>query len=60
MPGGVGLCPAIVIAESKDSIMFADYLRGAMRQAKYEIVQDDGCFYGENHGFRAYEPSRVV
>ena len=32
--------------------MFADYLRGAMRQAKYEILQDDGSFYGEIPGFQ--------
>ena len=31
--------------------MFADYLKGAMRQAKYEILPDDGAFYGEIPGF---------
>ena len=31
--------------------MFADYIRGAMRQAKYEILPDEGTFYGEIPGF---------
>jgi len=31
--------------------MFADYVRGAMRQAKYEILPDDGTFCGEVPGF---------
>jgi predicted RNase H-like HicB family nuclease len=31
--------------------MFADDVRGAMRQAKYEILPDDGTFYGEIPGF---------
>ena len=31
--------------------MLADYLRGAMRQAKYEILPEDGAFYAEIPGF---------
>ncbi len=28
-------------------IMLTSYIRAAMRQARYEIVEDDGSFYGE-------------
>jgi len=28
-----------------------NYIRAAMRRAKYEILQDDGTFYGEIPGF---------
>jgi len=31
--------------------VLTDYLRGALRQAKYEILADDGQFYGEIPGF---------
>ncbi|MDQ7053117.1 MAG: type II toxin-antitoxin system HicB family antitoxin [candidate division KSB1 bacterium] len=31
--------------------MITKYIRGAMRRAKYEILPDDGTFYGEIHGF---------
>jgi predicted RNase H-like HicB family nuclease len=31
--------------------MLTDYMRAAMRQAHYEILQDDGTFYGEIPGF---------
>lgn len=31
--------------------MLTDYIRAAMRQAKYEILPDDGTFYGEIPGF---------
>ena len=27
--------------------MLASYIRAAMRQARYEIIEDDGSFYGE-------------
>ena len=27
--------------------MLTSYIRAAMRQARYEIVEDDGSFYGE-------------
>ena len=27
--------------------MLTSYLRAAMRQARYEFVEDDGSFYGE-------------
>ncbi len=32
--------------------MIRDYIRAAMRQAKYEILPDDGTFYGEIPGFQ--------
>ena len=32
--------------------MLMDYIRAAMRQAKYEILQDDGTFYGEIPGLQ--------
>ncbi len=31
--------------------MLTSYIRAAMRRAKYEILQDDGTFYGEIPGF---------
>ena len=31
--------------------MLTDYVRGAMRQARYEILPEDGTFYGEIPGF---------
>ncbi len=31
--------------------MLTDYLRAAMRRARYEILSDDGSFYGEIPGF---------
>jgi predicted RNase H-like HicB family nuclease len=31
--------------------MLANYIRAAMRQARYEILPDDGTFYGEIPGF---------
>jgi predicted RNase H-like HicB family nuclease len=31
--------------------MLTDYIRVSMRQAKYEILSDDGTFYGEIPGF---------
>ena len=31
--------------------MLTNYIRGAMHQAKYEILSDDGSFYGEIPGF---------
>ena len=31
--------------------MLTDYIRGAMRKARYEILPDDGTFYGEIPGF---------
>ncbi len=31
--------------------MLTDYIRGAMRQARYEILADDASFYGEIPGF---------
>lgn len=27
--------------------MLSDFIRAAMREAKYEILEDDGTFYGE-------------
>jgi len=31
--------------------MLTDYLHAAMRQARYEVLSDDGSFYGEIPGF---------
>jgi predicted RNase H-like HicB family nuclease len=31
--------------------MLTKYLQAAMRQAKYEILSDDGTYYGEIPGF---------
>lgn len=31
--------------------MLTSYIRAAMRKAKYEILADDGTFYGEIQGF---------
>ncbi|MGH9900658.1 MAG: type II toxin-antitoxin system HicB family antitoxin [Pyrinomonadaceae bacterium] len=31
--------------------MLLEYISAAMRQAKYEILPDDGTFYGEIPGF---------
>jgi len=31
--------------------MLTDYIRAAMRRARYEILPDDGTFYGEIPGF---------
>jgi predicted RNase H-like HicB family nuclease len=31
--------------------MLTDYIRAAMRKARYEILLDDGTFYGEIPGF---------
>jgi predicted RNase H-like HicB family nuclease len=31
--------------------MLTNYIRAAMRQARYEILPDDGTFYGEIPGF---------
>ncbi len=31
--------------------MLTDYIRAAMRKASYEILPDDGTFYGEIPGF---------
>jgi predicted RNase H-like HicB family nuclease len=32
--------------------MLTDYIRAAMRKAKYEILADDGTYYGEIPGFQ--------
>ncbi len=32
--------------------MLRDYLSAAMRKAKYEIIPDDGTYYGEIPGFK--------
>ena len=31
--------------------MLTEYIRAAMRLARYEILEDDGTFYGEIPGF---------
>ncbi len=32
--------------------MLIKYIQSALRQAKYEIIEDDGTFYGEIPGFQ--------
>ena len=32
--------------------MLNNYIQAAMREAKYEILEDDGSFYGEIPGFQ--------
>lgn len=32
--------------------MLTNYINAALRQAKYEILSDDGSFYGEIPGFQ--------
>lgn len=32
--------------------MLVKYIQSALRQAKYEILEDDGTFYGEIPGFQ--------
>jgi hypothetical protein len=31
--------------------MFSEYVHAAMRHAKYEIIEDDGTFYGHIEEF---------
>jgi len=35
----------------EDSLMLTEYLRAALHRATYEILSDDGSFYGEIPGF---------
>lgn len=32
--------------------MIREYIRAAMRRAKYEVLSDDGSYYGEIPGFQ--------
>lgn len=32
--------------------MLTDYIRAAMRHARYEVLPDDGTYYGEIDGFQ--------
>jgi predicted RNase H-like HicB family nuclease len=43
--------PIIRIRDNEESRMLRKYIQEAMRQAKYEILPDDGSFYGEIPGF---------
>ena len=36
--------------------MLTEYIAAAMREAKYEILEDDGSYYGEISVFRASMP----
>jgi predicted RNase H-like HicB family nuclease len=41
--------------------MLTRYLQAAMRRAKYEILSDDGSYYGEVPGFRGvYANARTL
>jgi predicted RNase H-like HicB family nuclease len=35
-----------------EAAMLTGYIRAAMRKAHYEILSDDGSFYGEIEGFQ--------
>jgi predicted RNase H-like HicB family nuclease len=35
-----------------ETIMLTEYVQAAMKKAKYEILQDDGSYYGEIPGFK--------
>ncbi len=39
------------IQRSRANPMLKDYIRASMRKARYEILPDDGSFYGEIPGF---------
>jgi predicted RNase H-like HicB family nuclease len=41
----------IKIGNDELSTMLSAYIQAAMRRAKYEILPDDGSFYGEIAGF---------
>lgn len=36
-----------LVSSAKEHRMLTEYIRAAMRRAKYEILPDDGTFYGE-------------
>ena len=38
--------------------MLTSYVRAAMRRARYEIIPDDGSYYGESPVSRAYTRAR--
>jgi predicted RNase H-like HicB family nuclease len=38
--------------QRKQQLMLRQYIQAAMRQAKYEILEDDGSYYGEISGFQ--------
>jgi predicted RNase H-like HicB family nuclease len=41
--------------------MLNQYIQAAMRKAKYEILEDDGTFYGEIPGFQGvYANSEIL
>jgi predicted RNase H-like HicB family nuclease len=44
----------------KDKKMLSQYIQAAMRQAKYEILSDDGSFYGEIPGFQGVYANAVT
>lgn len=39
------------LARKQRAPMLTQYIRGAMHRAKYEILSDNGTFYGEIPGF---------
>lgn len=40
--------------------MLTEYIRAAMRRARYEILEDDGTFYGEIPASTASGPTPVT
>lgn len=46
-------CSCFLFVDSlKLKVMLSQYIQAAMRQAKYEILSDDGSFYAEIPGFQ--------
>ena len=45
--GYAGVC-----RDRTEVYMLSEYIRAAMRDARYEILSDDGTFYGEIPGFQ--------
>lgn len=40
--------------------MLTEYIRAAMHRAKYEILPDDGSFYGEIPGFQGVYANAIT
>jgi predicted RNase H-like HicB family nuclease len=38
--------------QNGEDILLTDYIEGALRKARYEILSDDGSYYGEIPGFQ--------
>jgi predicted RNase H-like HicB family nuclease len=40
------------MGQAKEAIMLTRYIQAVMHRARYEILPDDGTFYGEIPGFQ--------